>query len=161
MNHLLSILLALSGVGLAVEPADRTPLQVPDGAVEIDDSRVSFPLAHKSKSADLLFKSLAGDKGYCVLSAVQASDLAGERYRENEGLQTILVKWSFLEPADEKSLNTVKTFTPRVQIKDDVLFVSTTAIDIGDAGTVAEGVFIIQIERLPEEVRHKLMRTGW
>lgn len=150
-----------AGICLAAEPLDRVPLQVPAGAVQIDHVRISIPLAHKAKSADLLFKKLAGDNDFCVLRPDQASDLAGAQYKEVDGLKTILVKWSFIEPTDEKSLDSVKAHNPVIYIKDDDLYVSSGGIDIGDVAKVVDGVLIIQVANLPRKIVHKLSRIGW
>jgi hypothetical protein len=161
MNPLLIAMLLIAGVCSAVEPSDRVPLRVPDGAVQIDGARISFPLAHKAKSANLLFKKMAGEKDFCVLRPDQASDIAGPQYKEKDGLKTILVKWSFIEPIDEKALDLVHSHAPAIYSKDDMLYVSSGGIDIGDVAKVVEGVLIVQVATLPKKIVHKLARIGW
>lgn len=161
MNPLLPTLLLFTGICLAAEPSDRIPLQIPAGAVQVDGVRISFPLAHKARSADLLFKKLAGGKDFCVLTPDQASDLAGAQYKKVNGLETILVKWSFIEPVDEKELHSVIAHAPTIYSKDDVLYVSSSGIAIGRVGKVVDGVLIVQVAKLPKEIVHKLSRIGW
>lgn len=145
----------------AVEPIDRTPLNIPDGAKPANSSMISFPLAHKAKKANLLFNKVAGDSNFCVIRPDQAGDIAGAQYKGKAGFKTIMVKWSFIEPKDIKALDLVTTHAPAVFSMNGVMYVSSSGIDIGDVAKVVEGVFIIQVERLPKKIVHKLHRVGW
>lgn len=153
--------LFLTGVCLAVDPSDRVPLHIPKGATQVEHARISFLLAHKAKSGNLLLEKMTGEGDLCVLRPDQASDLTGAQYTEKTGLKTILVRWSFLEPTDGKALDLVTTHNPIVYRKGDTLYISSSGIDIGDVGTVVESVLIVQLETLPKKIVHKLTRIGW
>ena len=161
MKLLIFTFLFTARVCLAVEPIERTPLEIPDGAEQVDVAKISFPLAHKAQHANLLFSKIAGDNGFCVIRPEQASDLAGPQYKEKAELKTILVKWSFIEPKDVSALNLVSAHEPSVFSKDGVIYISSRGIDIGDVAQVAEGVFIVQVEQLPQKVVRKMSRIGW
>ena len=161
MKAMLIAILLVAGVCSAIEPLDRIPLQIPDGATKIDANRISVPLAHQAKKASLLFKKLAGESAFCEVRPEQASELAGSQYTEIAGEKTILVKWSFLKPVDEKGVDLVHGHAPTIHIKDDTLYVASSGIDIGDVAEVVEGVLIVQVPKLPQEIVHKLARTGW
>ena len=161
MKLLIFTFLFVTRVCLAVEPAERSPLRIPDGAKQVDVAKISFPLAHKAKKANLLFNKVAGDSDFCVIRPDQAGDLAGAQYKEKAGLKTILVKWSFIEPKDTKALDLVTAHAPAVFSMDGVIYVSSSGIDIGDIAKIAEGVFIVQVEQLPKKIVHKLSRVGW
>jgi len=151
----------MAGVCSAVEPLDRAPLRIPDGAAQVDANRIWIPLAHQAKKANLLFEKLAGEDAFCELRPDQASDLAGRQHTEVAGMRTILVRWSFLEPVDEKGVDLVIAHPPTVHSKDGTLYVSSSGIDIGDVAKVVEGVLIVQVPTLPKEIVHKLARVGW
>ena len=161
MKLLIFTFLFVTRVCLAVEPVERIPLRIPDRAEQVDAAKISFPLAHKAKKANLLFKKVAGDSDFCVLRPDQASDLAGSQYKEKSGLKTILVKWSFIEPKDTKALDLVNAHAPTVFSMDGIIYVSSSGIDIGDVAEVAEGVLIVQVKQLPKKIVHKLSRVGW
>ena len=147
----------------ALEPIDRRPLAVPvpAGAVQVWIERISFPLAHKAKHANLLFKKTAGKNDYCVIRPEEARDIAGKQFKDVDGLKAILVKWSFHEPVDESKLDWVSAKDPVVYTKDDILYVSSTGINIEDVGKVVDGVIIVQVSKLPKSIVHKLSHIGW
>jgi len=161
MKLLILTFLFVTRICLAVEPLERVPLKIPEGAEQVVTNNISFPLAHKSKKASLLFTKIAGESDFCVISSDQAGELAGLQYKEKAGLKTILVKWSFIEPKDIKALDLVHAHEPAVFSKDDVMYISSSGIDIGDVAKLAEGVFIVQVEKLPKKIVHKLSRVGW
>lgn len=150
-----------TGIALAAEPSDYTPLKVPEGALEVDSARIAIPLVHKAKSGLLLYENLRKDKLFCELRPDQASDLAGSEYKAIKGLKPILVKWAFIEPADEKGVNLVIAHRPEVHSKDGVLYVSSSGIDIGNVSKLVEGVLIIQVANNPEKIVFKLSKVGW
>jgi len=157
---MISILIAVE-VAFAAEPSDYPRLQVPEGAVQVEEGRIAIPLAHKAKSALFLYENSRAGKLFCELQPDQASDFAGAEYKAIEGLKPILIKWSFMEPADEKGLGSVVAHRPSVYIKDGILFVSSSGIDIGNVGKVAEGGLIVQVETNPDKIVFKLSKTGW
>lgn len=157
----IAALLMAAGIALAAEPSDYIPLKVPEDALQVDHDRLAMPLAHKAKRGLLVYENSRKDKLFCELRPDQARDLAGAEYMAVEGLKPILVKWAFLEPVDEKGLNLVVAHRPVVHIKNGVLYVSSSNIDIGDVGKVVEGVLIIQVENNPQDVVFKLSKIGW
>ena len=149
------------GLCFAAEPSDYTRMKIPEEAVQLENARFSIPLANQAKRALLLFEQGRKGQPFVELRPDQASDLAGAEYKQIEGFKPILVKWTFIEPADEKGLNLVFTHFPTVHIKDDVLFISSSGIDIGDVGKTIEGVLIIQVANNPKDVVFKLSKVGW
>ena len=162
MKTKLTIALSVAaGLGIAAEPSDYIPLEIPEGATQIENSKILIPLAHKAKSALLLYNRGRGDELFVVLQPDRARELAGKGYKEVEGLQTILVRWAFVEPVEEKDIDMVSSQAPTVYLKDGVLFVSCSGIDIGEVGRTVEGALIIQVPNAPKEVVFKLSKIGW
>lgn len=143
------------------DPTFYVPLEIPTGATELDSSVISFPMAHQSKKGLLLHRKLAGKKAFCEIRPDQAAALVGTSYKAAEGLKPILVKWTFLEPKDEKGIDLVLTFLPTVHRKKDTLYLRSSGIDIGNIGVRTEGVLIIQVASLPTKIKSKLSITGW
>ena len=160
-HHSICALIMAAGVSFAAEASDYVPLRVPEGAKEIESSKISIPFAHKAKLGLLMYEKLAKEKSFCVLTPDQARDLAGDGYKAIEGFQPILVKWSFLEPTDQQGIDLVKSRSPTVHLKDDVLYISSGGIDIGEVAKVVEGVMIVQVEKEPKSVIGKVTKIGW
>ena len=161
MKSLLVAILFASYNCHALAPEDYTPVRVPDGALLLDTTQVSFPFAHKAIKANLLFEKAKGKNDFTELRPDQATDLAGSQYKEKKGTRTVLVKWSFVEPVGEKSLHMVQAHAPQIYKKDDVIYISSGGVDIGEVAKVVDGVLILQIPKLPKKVIHKLHRIGW
>ena len=157
----IGVFLIATGICFAAEPSDFIPFKVPEGATQVDNTRISIPLAHKAKSALLLFDNSHKDKLFCELRPDQASELAGAEYTAIEGLKPILVRWSFMEPANAKEQNLVIAHRPAAYVKDHTLYISSSGINIGDVGKVVEGVLIVQVASNPEKIVFKLSKVGW
>jgi len=153
--------LIIAGLCLAAEPSDYVPLRIPEGATQLESTKILIPLANKAKSALLLYTQGRKDNLFVELRPDQASDLAGDGYKEIEGFRPILVKWTFVEPTDEKGIDLVSSHSPTVYVKDDTLFISSSGIDIGDVSKVVEGGLIIQVANNPKDVVFKLSKIGW
>lgn len=160
-HHSICAIIMAAGIGFAAEPSDYMPLIVPEGAQKVEIPKISIPLAHKAKLGLLLYEKLVGDKSFSVITPDQAKELAGDGYKTVKGLQPILVKWSFLEPVNQKGIDVVTAFEPTVHSKDGVLYVFSTGMDIGEVAKVVEGVMIVQVEKEPKSVIGKISKTGW
>lgn len=160
ISPIVAFLMAV-GIALASEPSDYTPLKVPEGGLKVDNNRIAIPLAHKAKSAFLLYEHSNKNKLFCELRPDQARDLAGAEYKPIKGFKPILIKWTFIEPADEKGLNLVIAHRPTAYRKGNVLYVSSSGIDVGNVGKVIEGVFIIQVATNPDKIVFKFSKIGW
>jgi hypothetical protein len=154
-------LLVTAGLCFAIEPSDYTPPRIPEGATQLENTKISIPLANKAKSALLLYRQGHKEKLFLELRPDQAKDIAGDGYKQIEGLRPILVKWTFIEPTGEKDISSVSSHFPTVHIKDDILFVSSSGIDIGEVSKTVEGVLVIQVANNPKDVVFKLSKVGW
>ncbi|WP_411825371.1 hypothetical protein [Luteolibacter sp. AS25] len=153
--------LVTAGLCFAAEPSYYNRLRIPEGATQLEYAKISIPLANKARIALFLYEQGRKENLFVELRPDQARDLAGDGYKQIEGFKPILVKWTFVEPTDEKGIGLVTSHTPTVYIKDDTLFVSSSGIDIGDVSKTAEGALIIQVANNPKDVVFKLFKVGW